>query len=130
MSEPRWLTRAMLEAMHADLLTEHGGHPGLRDEGALESALARPRQRLAYDAGADLVVLAASCGFSLAHNHPFVDGNKRVAFMAMYVFLASNGLEIRAPEPAVVDAMRRLADGSLDGEKLSGWLREVVVRRG
>src|SRR5436309_4901048 len=98
MREPRWVPRLVLEAVHVDQLREHGGLPGLRDENALESALARPRQKWAYDEDADLALLAAAYGFGIASNHPYRDGNKRVAFLAMAVFLGLNGYEIEATE--------------------------------
>jgi death on curing protein len=81
--EPRWADRLVVEAVHFDLIREHGGLPGLRDEHALESALARPRQRHAYEPAADLVELAAGYGHGLAANHPFNDGDERVAFVTM-----------------------------------------------
>lgn len=113
----------MVDAIQLDQLREHGGQLGLRDENLLESALARPRQRFAYDEEADLCALAACYGFGLARNHPYLDGNKRIAFLAMYVFLALNGREIQASEPAVVDLMLELARGELDEKTLAAWLR-------
>ena len=105
------------------MLLTHGGLPGLRDEGMLESALARPRQRFAYDATTDLSALAAAYGFGLARNHPYVDGNKRVAFVAMAVFLGLNGLEFSAAEDGVVTTTVALASGTLDEDALADWIR-------
>ena len=99
---PRWVGRLVVEAVHVDLIREHGGLPGLRDEHALESALARPRQRYAYSPDSDLARLAAAYGHGLASSHPFIDGNKRVSFVTMAVFLGLNGLAIEAPESEVV----------------------------
>ncbi len=126
-AEPRWVDRLVVEAVHFDLVREHGGMPGLRDEHGLESALARPRQRHAYEPEADLAELAAAYGFALAANHPFNDGNKRIAFVIMAVFLGLNGHEIRAPEAEVVSAMLALAAGELEEEGLASWLRSRMV---
>lgn len=126
--EPRWLTRRVVLAVHYDLIRQHGGSHGLRDEGLLESALDRPLNRWAYaedpDSAPDVHDLAAAYGVGIARNHPFVDGNKRVAFQAMYVFLGLNGRRITAPEPAVVELMTGVADGSVDEEAVAAWLRE------
>src|SRR5919108_5125004 len=89
MEEPRWLNVTMILAIHSDQIQQHGGSLGLRDRGLLDSALARRRNRYHYESAADLVDLAAASGFAIARNHPFVDGNKRVAFQAMYVSLLS-----------------------------------------
>jgi len=122
--EPVWLTRLMVDAMHQDQLLEHGGLPGVRDENALDSALARPRNRWAYQPKSDLAAPAAACGYGLATSHPFNDGNKRIAFAAMYTFLALNGWEIEAEEPEVVAQMLDLARAKLSEEGLAAWLRE------
>ena len=124
MQEPVWLDRTVCDAIHFDQLRQHGGIPGVRDENALESALARPRNRWVYEPESDLAALAAAYGFGLATNHGFNDGNKRIAFLAMYVFLGLNGWEIEAPEPDVVEIMLALADGRLDEERLADWLRD------
>ena len=113
--------------MHADQVREHGGQLGLRDAGLLESALARPRNRWSYESEADLQSLAAEYGFGLAKNHAFVDGNKRIAFVAMNVFLLLNGLEIEAPEPDVVATMLGVAEGRIDQDGLAQWLRVVTI---
>ena len=121
--EPRWVSRLVVDAIQTDMLLTHGGLPGLRDEDLLESALARPRQRFSYDATTDLAALAAACGFGLARNHPYRDGNKRVAFVTMAVFLGLNGLELTAPETEVVTTMVALASGTLDEHALADWIR-------
>src|SRR4051812_38652813 len=121
--EPRWLTRRMLDAMHEAQLREHGGAPGVRDEGLLESALARPRQKFAYADRPDLALLAASYAFGLARNHGYVDGNKRVAFMAAYVFLGLNDVELDPDEAEAAGTMERLAAGRLSEVALAEWIR-------
>ena len=128
--EPRWLQRLVIDAVHHDMITTHGGLPGLRDESLLESALARPRQVLAYNVDADIAALAAAYAYGLARNHPFNDGNKRVAFMAMAVFAELNGLEFDAPEAEVVDVMLSLAAGGLEEEQLADWLRARLTEIG
>ncbi len=127
MEEPVWLTRTLVEAVHGDQLREHGGPLGLRDPGVLESALARPRNVRAYEAGADLASIAAEYGFELARNHAFLDGNKRVAFVATNVFLILNGFEVDAPEPEVVDTILRVADGRMNRTELAAWIRARMV---
>ena len=122
-TEPRWVPRTVVHAIHADQIRQHGGSPGLRDEGLLESALERPRNRWRYEPETDLPTIAAAYGYGLARNHAFIDGNKRVAFQVMYVFLGLNGSRVAASEPDVVSAMTALAEGSLDEEGLAAWLR-------
>ena len=113
----------MLAAIHDAQLREHGGSPGVRDEGLLQSALARPQQKFAYAERADLATLAAAYAFGLAKNHGFVDGNKRAAFMAAYVFLGLNGQDLDADEPDVVTTMERVASGRLTERGLASWIR-------
>src|SRR5690606_25592941 len=98
--EPRWLPRLLVDTIHEELIREHGGSYGIRDAGSIDSALSRARNRWAYEPTVDLPVLAAAYGYGLARNHGYVDGNKRVAFMALYVFLSLNGLELEVPEAA------------------------------
>lgn len=129
MSEPRWLTSTVLLAIHTDQIEAHGGSFGVRDRGLLQSALDRPRNRSHYEPDSDLCLLAAAYGFGIAKNHPFVDGNKRVAFQAMYVFLGLNGLRIEAREEEVVAIMLALASGEVDEAGLSSWLRAHTVIR-
>ena len=125
--EPTWVDRLVLDAVHLDLVRTHGGLPGLRDENILEAALTRPRQRWAYSRRRDLVTLAAAYGFGLARNHPHRDGNKRIAFLAMAIFLGLNGYEIEAPEDEVVAVILGVADGSVSESVLSRWLRDHIV---
>jgi death-on-curing protein len=128
-SEPRWIPPVYVLAIHADQVQGHGGSLGLRDRGLLESALERPKNRFRYDPEADLASLAAAYGFGLAQNHPFVDGNKRVAFQAMYLFLGLNGFRIEASEEEVVLLILSLASGQLDEASLANWLRDHITPR-
>ncbi len=125
--EPRWLTLQMLLSIHDAQLREHGGAPGVRDEGLIVSALARPRHKFAYAVRADIPMLAAAYAFGLAKNHGFVDGNKRTAFMAAYVFLGLNDLDLDADEPDIVTTMERLAAGRMTEIALASWIRSRVV---
>jgi death-on-curing protein len=97
MSEPRWTLDSVVVAVHRMLVAEHGGSPGIRDQGLLDSALARPRQRFCYEPQATIFDLAAAYGYGLAKNHPFVDGNKRVALAITAIFLEINGFSRRRP---------------------------------
>ena len=129
MTEPRWLALVHILAVHSDQIQAHGGSLGLRDRGLLESALERPRNRFLYEPTSDLPSLAASHGFGIAKNHPFIDGNKRVSFQAMYLFLGLNGLRIDASEEEVVAIILSVASGELDEPGLAVWLREHVTPR-
>jgi death-on-curing protein len=122
MTEPRWVPERAVHAIQAALIAEHGGLPGVRDEGLLESALARPRQKLAYGEPV-LVELAAACGFGLCRNHPFQDGNKRIALAVVDVFLQLNGHELVASEEDTVVTVRDLAAGEVGEEQLADWIR-------
>jgi death-on-curing protein len=119
----RYVDRLIVEAIHFDLLSTHGGMRGLRDEGALESAIARPRQKAAYEESVDVAALAAAYAFGLARNHPFNDGNKRIAFVVAAVFLELNGLRFQAPEPDAAKKMLALAAGELTEDELAAWIR-------
>lgn len=126
--QPHWLSKPIVLALHRAQIMEHGGLPRLRDEGLLESALARSQQRLTYAPESDLATLAAAYGFGLAKNHAFVDGNKRVALMAMYVFLGLNGHDFDAPEQEVVRTVERLAAGKVSERRLAEWVRAGMRR--
>lgn len=126
MDEPIWVPLGVVLELHAQLIREHGGSYGVRDEGLIESALARPRQRWTYEEDPDLVDLAAAYAFGLAKNHGFVDGNKRVAFAAAAVFLLANGLRLVAPEPEAYAVVVDLASGELSEPDLARWLRASV----
>jgi death-on-curing protein len=129
-AEPRWVGRLVVEFVQHDLIVTHGGLLGLRDENALESALASPRQAWNYSEQTDLAALAAAYAFGIARAHPFNDGNKRVAFVTAAVFVELNGIQIVAPEAQVVEKMLRLADGELDEGALADWLRGTLHRTG
>ena len=124
----RWIDLSVVLAIHEQQISEHGGLLGIRDFGMIESALGRPQNLLLYN-DPDIYDLAAAYGFGLAQNHPFVDGNKRVAFQAMYLFLGLNGLRIEAPEEEVVALILSLASGQLGEADLAAWLREHVTPR-
>ncbi len=123
------MTRLVVEAIHFDQLREHGGLVGLRDEGALEAALARSRHKWAYRRKADLAALAAAYGYDLARGHPFHDGNKRVALVTMLVFLELNNRHFSAPEEDVVRTMTGVAAGGVSEAALVSWIRRHVVGR-
>jgi death on curing protein len=118
----RWLSADVLRAVHDEQLAEHGGAPGTRDEGLFESALSRPQNLAAYG-GPDVFELAASYAIALAKNHPFVDGNKRTAFVAMELFFAMNGCELAASDEDCVMAMLQVAAGEMSEPELAAWLR-------
>lgn len=123
MTEPIWIARDLADTIHLEQLKEHGGRWGVRDENLPESALGRPQQTWSYEPDADLFDLAAAYGFGIARNHPFVDGNKRTAFMTLFVFLLVNGMRLRAPQADAVVMMLGVADGSLSETDLAAWCR-------
>lgn len=123
-----WIPRSLLDALHDRLLTEHGGSTGLRDEGLLDSALARPPHLAGYG-DPDPCDLAAAYAVGIVRNHPFVDGNKRTAFMAAYVFLARNGYFLTAPEDQATHTMMALAASDLDEAEFAAWLRANTETR-
>ena len=124
MKEPVWIELPLVQAIHERLLAEHGGASGIRDRGLLDSALARPRQIFHYDDAANLTRLAAVYMVGVAKNHAFVDGNKRIAFMTGYVFLARNGLLLIASETEATETMLAVAAGSLNETELEEWLNK------
>lgn len=126
MTEPLWLERRWVDALHFQQLARFGGLHGVRDDGAIDSALARARNRWEYGGERELARLAASYAYGLARNHGYSDGNKRIAFVAMAVFLDLNGLELVADEVEVVRVILALAAGELDEDALAGWIRSRV----
>jgi death-on-curing protein len=116
------LSRELILAIHDEQLAEHGGSAGLRDEGLLESALARPLNRAGCD-DPDIAELAAVYAIGIVRNHPFVDGNKRTAFAALFTFLALSGAEFEPPEVDATMAMLRLAAGDLTDDEFVAWVR-------
>jgi len=126
MSEPVWVRRDVLELLHSESIAEHGGADGLRDEGLLESALARPQNLLAYEGVNDVARLAASYAFGLAKSHAFADGNKRAAFISCGLFLRLNGMRLIADQAQATLVMLSLASGALGEDELAQWIRKHV----
>ena len=124
MKEPRWLLEQTIVAVHSMVLEEHGGEPGIRDENMLASALNRPIDKYNYESGSTIFELAAAYSFGLVKNHPFVDGNKRVAFLAGTLFLEINGITFRAEESDAAFVFERLAAGKVKEASLVKWLEE------
>ncbi len=123
MSEPRWITKDQAIRIHAEQLAIFGGPAGLRDNGMLESALGRPQNRWTYGED-DLAALAAAYAFGIAKNHPFVDGNKRAAFMCAIVFLRKNGIAFAPNDAEATVAILDLAAGEIEEEGLARWIRD------
>lgn len=123
MNEPLWISENIAKVIHTDQITEHGGAFGIRDENLLFASLARARHLFAYGEPT-LFDLAAAYGYSLAKNHPFIDGNKRVAFMVMYTFLGLNGYSLDVAEVDVVAVMLRLTTDQENQDSLAQWLAE------
>lgn len=123
-----WIDTGVILAIHEEQLAEHGGGAGVRDGGLMESALAKPTNLAAYG-DPDVADLAAAYGFGLARNHPFVDGNKRTAFVAVELFLALNGWTLTASDADCVMTMLALAAGDLDESEFAHWLRDHIARR-
>jgi death-on-curing protein len=128
MKEPRWIDPRALLLLHSASLAEHGGLEGIRDEGLLESALNRPRNKFTYERGCDVFGLAAAYGFGLARNHPFHDGNKRIAFLAVGLFLAINDYRLVADQMEAIQTMLSLAAGELTEKAFAHWVREQAAR--
>jgi len=124
-TEWRWVDRRVVLALHAEQLRAWGGGQGLRDEGLLDSALARPRNLAAYGEP-DLADLAASYAYGMAKNHPFVDGNKRTALVVCETFLIDNGQSLDASDPELAVLFEELAAGGVSEDELAQWLREHV----
>lgn len=124
----RWIDRRLLVLLHDESLAAHGGASGLRDEGLLESALARPLN-LANYGEPDVAALAACYAFGLAQNHPFVDGNKRAAFLSIGLFLGLNGYRLTASQAEATVAVFGLAAGEIDESTFTAWLRERITKR-
>lgn len=126
MNEPIWISETLARFIHGDQLLQHGGREGIRDENLLSASLARPRHQFVYSEPS-LFDLAAAYGYGLAKNHPFIDGNKRTAFMIMYTFLGLNGYTLNASERQVVEMMERLATDQENQASLAQWLEENSV---
>jgi death on curing protein len=128
MKEPRWLPKDLILDVHNSQLAAHGGGAGVRDEGLLESALARPMNLFAYGES-DVAILAAAYAFGIAKNHPFIDGNKRTAFVACELFLAANGYDLVASDEECLAMMLGLAASEIGEAEFAAWLRENVQPR-
>jgi death-on-curing protein len=123
-----WLDADVLRPVHEEQLAEHGGASGTRDDGLFESALARPENVAAYGQP-DAADLAAAYGFGIARNHPFIDGNKRAAFVAVELFLDLNGFELMARDADCVLTLLAVAAGQMDEATFAHWLREHTQKR-
>jgi death-on-curing protein len=127
--EPRWLDERDALTLHEKLLLAHGGGRGLRDEGLLRAALARPRQLFAYSDKPDVIAMAAAYTAGIIQNHPFIDGNKRVGFVLGVLFLEINGYAFKAAEEEAAQAVIGLAAGELDEPAYQGFLRLNVTSK-
>lgn len=129
MPGPTWITQELVLAIHKRQLAEHGGIEGVRDEGLLSSALARPRHLLAYaEKSPRITVLAASYGHGIAQNHPFLDGNKRTAYVVCRTFLLLNGHDINTSQEDKYLTFLQLAEGTLSEEELADWLHSHLEK--
>jgi len=127
MTEIKWLLEETVYVIHKRQIAEHGGSDGLRDEGLLLSALARPQNLLAYsEETPDISALAAAYAFGIAKNHPFVDGNKRTALVVMRTFIQLNGYSFNAAQEEKYLTFLKLAEGNLSEEELANWIREKI----
>ncbi|MGV9009680.1 type II toxin-antitoxin system death-on-curing family toxin [Brevundimonas sp.] len=122
--EPRWLAKADIIELHDYVLARTGGSPGLRDDGLLESALARPLNRWAYEGVQDVRALAATYGIGLAKNHPFIDGNKRAAFLGLGLFLELNGWTLTASDEEAIATFYAVAASQMSEDALATWVRD------
>ena len=120
--EPRWLGRLAIDEAHYHQVRTHGGPHGIRDENALEAAMARPRHHWRYSAGAGLPDLAAAYAFGLMKDHPYVDGNKRTALVVLVAFLDLNGVELTAANGEALEAVLAVAAGEMTEAELAGWI--------
>lgn len=125
----RWITKAGLLILHDESISDHGGSRGIRDEGLLESALARPQNIALYEEHVALSRLAAAYAFGIAKNHPFIDGNKRAAFLAMTLFLEKNGWQLTAGEADAALTILKLAASELTEDQLAAWIESHLARR-
>lgn len=123
-----WLSKAVVLAAHEEQLSEHGGAVGLRDDGLLESALARPKHLFSYtEPEPDIPALAASYAFGIARDHPFTDGNKRTSLVVAETFMLLNGIELEAGDAELLTTWLQLAEGEISESNLAAWLRERSV---
>jgi death-on-curing protein len=127
--EPNWIDKRAVLLLHEESLTTFGGARRLRDEGLLDSALARPVNKFHYEAVNDLPTLAAAYGYGIAKNHAFVDGNKRAAFLSIGLFLMINGARLGADQLDAIRTVLALAAGELDEAGLGSWIKINMSRR-
>lgn len=127
-SEPVWLSRRVVDAIHADQIREHGGLQGIRDENGLEAALARPRQKWHFGSVTDIPALADAYGFAIVNGHPYRDGNKRIGFLSAVAFLGVNGFHFEATDAEVVAEFIALAAGEVDEPELARWIRSHATK--
>lgn len=128
MNEPEWLDYDVVRAIHEAQLAEHGGLTGIRDEKLLDSALVRPKNLFANVPGVSLYQLGAMYALGIAQNHPFIDGNKRTAWVLCAVFLELNGISVEADQAEVVRFMFGIAAGAISEEEFVRWLEQVDRR--
>ena len=126
MAEPEWIEIAVVKAAHDRSIALHGGLPGIRDEGLLESAMERPKNRFFYEDVTDILELAATYGVAVASNHPFSDGNKRAAFLCLLLFLRLNGFRLTADRVDATHTILAVAAGETGIDDLTGWIRRNV----
>ena len=127
MSTPVWIDPVALQLLHKESLAEHGGLSGMRDKGLLMSALARPQNLFAYEEITDISRLAAAYAYGITKNHPFTDGNKRAAFLAIGLFLALNGYSLQVEQTEAVNTILALAAGDLNESDLAAWIAKHSV---
>ena len=128
MSEPIWIDANALRLLHRETLAEFGGLSGMRDEGLFLSALARPRNLFVYEGVTNISRLTAAYAYGIARNHPFNDGNKRAAFLAIGMFLAINGFLLKVEPTEAVNTMLALAAGNLTELELASWIEKFIVK--
>ncbi len=129
MADPRWLSKKLVQVLHAESLARFGGAPGVRDEGLLESALDRPRNLLSYGDDPSLFDLAAAYAQGLIKNHPSIDGNKRAGLLAARAFLFQNGFRLDPPEAETVHVIEGVAAGEVSVDDLAAWLEAQSTAR-
>lgn len=123
-----WVDPLVLQMLHSESLAQHGGSTGVRDQGAFDSAMKRAENLAHYDDQADIADLAATYAYGLAKNHPFVDGNKRAAFLSVGIFLGVNGYQLTATPAEAIHAMLELAGADLPEKAFAGWIRDHLAK--
>ncbi len=126
-AEPKWIDKRALLLLHEESLAAFGGARGIRDAGLLDSALSRPVNLQLYAPASDLATLAGACGYGIAKNHAFIDGNKRAAFLSIGLFLSINSARLRVDQVEAINTILALASGTVDEGALANWIRENSV---